>query len=196
MAMTSMSVIFSVFVLHIHHRGNLHRRAPSWLRKTALVLSKVVCHRPSPLLSQSKQEFLRKQQQQQRSIKMSMRTGYGSFNQGFKLSPLRNVTLRTMENGEYSIQPSNNGESHCHDVKHNGRVAPSLEEELLAQLQVIVKRYEKEDSEIRVNSEWEDIAIVFDRVLFVFMCSMATTVTLSLLIFKPLTKSVSIDDFV
>ena len=33
MAMTSLSVVFSVFVLHIHHRGSHNIRAPAWLRQ-------------------------------------------------------------------------------------------------------------------------------------------------------------------
>ncbi|ELU10286.1 hypothetical protein CAPTEDRAFT_201263 [Capitella teleta] len=36
MAMTSASVVFSVFVLHIHHKGGRGNRAPLWLRRFTL----------------------------------------------------------------------------------------------------------------------------------------------------------------
>ena len=212
MAMTSMSVIFSVFVLHVHHRGSLCRRAPGWLRRTALTLSRFVCHQATPLLSAklgpscgdpSAGSSRRAPQSPRRRI---LRAGYGSFNQGFRMSSLRNVTLKAMENGEYSIQqtsggggqsqPPGSGESNSCSLEQLAlRRMKQTEEEMLLQLRTIIDCYHREEREVKINREWADIAIVFDRALFWFMFVLATTVTLSLLIFKPLTKSVSIDDY-
>ena len=62
MAMTSLSVIFAVFVLHVHHRGSLNRRAPLWLRKSALRMAKVVCSTPSPYLLATYKEVREEQE--------------------------------------------------------------------------------------------------------------------------------------
>ena len=44
--MTSLSVVLSVFVLHVHHRGSRGLRAPRWLRKlTFNVIARLVCIR-------------------------------------------------------------------------------------------------------------------------------------------------------
>ena len=44
MAMTSLSVVFSVFVLYVHHKGNRGVRAPSWLRKFSFqVMARILC---------------------------------------------------------------------------------------------------------------------------------------------------------
>ncbi|KAI0214558.1 Acetylcholine receptor subunit alpha-L1, partial [Lamellibrachia satsuma] len=44
MGLTSLSVIFSVLVLNVHHRGDRETRAPYWLRRIALhYISRVMC---------------------------------------------------------------------------------------------------------------------------------------------------------
>ena len=182
MAMTSMSVVFSVFVLHIHHRGSLSRRAPPWLRRATLVLSRIVCVKPSPLLSygEPKQEV---------DKKPLSRSGYSSFNQGFRINSLRNVTVKTLENGEYIIHKDSNAQE---------RIARKLrhaEDEVLSQLRLIIDRHEREDVNLKINREWEDIGLVFDRALFWCVFTISTSVTLSLLVFKPLTKDVRIEDY-
>ena len=191
MAITSMSVIFGVFILHIHHRGTLNRRASPSLRRCTLSLSRMLCVKPSPVIlmnSRTPESFTANESDLHR-----MHSGFGSFNQGFKFNSLRNVTLKTLENGQIQLQEKpNTGNNNANDRSSNIQRA---EEEVLHHLRGIIEKQSREDTMNIISREWEDIAIVFDRFLFWMFLFIALFTTLALLVLLPLAKEISIDDY-
>ena len=184
MAMTSMSVIFAVFILHLHHRGNLDRRAPPWLRRASCVLSRVVCVRTSPVLTSNILS----------DIEERLTPGVSSYNKGFRVNSLRHVTLSPIgqESARYYSHKENaaaarkRSESLTYKIKH-------VEEDVLRNLRMVIDKHDKEELQHYISKVWEDIAIVFDRFLFWIFFVTACTATLSLLVFKPLTKDINIE---
>ncbi len=177
MAMTSLSVILAVFVLHIHHRGSLNRRAPMWLRKLSLQLGTLFYVTPSPYLKASIKE-----REDNNSGTELLRPGIGSYNHGFRVKSLRNVTLTALENGEYLLQ---------RDPRKSCRIRHA-EDEVIKHLRYIIEKHDREEVMNCVNKEWEDIAVVCDRFLFWLFFLTALAATLALLVFKPLTKNITI----
>ena len=182
--MTSMSVIFAVFIIHLHHRGNLDRRAPPWLRRTSCVLGRVVCVRTSPVLSSN---ILA-------DIEERLTPGVSSYNKGFRVNSLRHVTLspigqkesRYYLHKEKTASSRGRSESLTYKIKH-------VEDDVLRNLRMVIDKHDKEELQHYISKEWEDIAIVFDRFLFWIFFVTACTATLSLLVFKPLTKDINIE---
>ena len=77
-------------------------------------------------------------------------------------------------------------ESLTYKIKH-------VEEDVLRNLRMVIDKHDKEELQHYISKEWEDIAIVFDRFLFWIFFVTACTATLSLLVFKPLTKDINIE---
>ena len=184
MAMTSMSVVFSVFVLHLHHKGGRRVRAPRWLRWVALhILARIL--------------FVRTQRQIRWNERLEdysakVKPGYGTFNDGFRLQSMKN--LYRVENGQlhrcYTNRTTNDSGKKVNDKHAKGRQA---ENQILKYLRHVLERQEVKDLENVVVREWEEISRVFDRLLFVLFSSTALLATLSLLVFKPLAKDVSVN---
>ncbi len=178
MAMTSMSVIFAVFILHIHHRGNLNKRAPPWLRKISHIMARLVCVKTSPVLHNDIMSEL------------ESRNNAGAYNKGFRINSLRRVTLSPLSkkgsHKYYIHQQNSRGAELTYRLKH-------VEDDVLRNLRLVVGKHEQEEIQHYLSKEWEDIAIVFDRFLFWIFFITACSATLALLVLKPLTKDITID---
>ncbi len=81
---------------------------------------------------------------------------------------------------------SGRADSLTYKIKH-------VEEDVLRNLRMVIDKHDKEELQHYISKEWEDIAIVFDRFLFWIFLVSACTATLSLLVFKPLTKDIDIE---
>ena len=185
MAMTSMSVIFAVFILHLHHRGNLNRRAPPLLRRASCVLGRLVCVRTSPVLSSDILSELEER----------ITPGVSTFNKGFRVNSLRHVTLSPIgqkESPRYYLHKETTAAARGCSESLTYKIE-RVEEDVLRNLRLVIDKHDKEELQNYVSKEWEDIAIVFDRFLFWIFFITACTATLSLLVFKPLTKDMDIE---
>ena len=183
MAMTSMSVVFSVFILHLHHLGERGSRAPRWLRRLAIGwLSRVVCIRTQRHLRWD--ETLRDRGEK-------LHPGFGSFNEGFKIPPPPK-SLYKVENGQLHLHISEQDNKHLEQIAMNYQRA---ENELLKYLRVVMEKHDREELHGYMMKEWEDIAAVFDRLLFWMFFTVTVTASIGLLVLKPATKSsLSLDD--
>ena len=70
------------------------------------------------------------------------------------------------------------------------------ENELLNHLRVVMEKQEKEEVEMLIVREWQDIARAFDRFLFLLFTSVNVLATVSLLVLKPMTKRINLEDFI
>ena len=189
MAMTSMSVVFSVFVLHIHHKGGRGNRAPIWLRKITLkYFSRFLFVRISKFFQWD---------HNMDDLRAKIRPGFSSLNQGFRTlnqSPGRGTSPKQtsvyrMENGQLHVN-LNCPDSHCSHLERLSAKYHQTEKELLRYVHSVLEKQDRDELERHVIREWEDIAAVFDRFLFWIFTLLTLFSSLALLVFKPLSKAV------
>ena len=195
MAMTSMSVVFSVFILHLHHRGGHSHRAPSWLRKLALsFMSRAMCM----CLHPNRQDWDRGRDKD--SVHTHIQPGYSSFNEGFRVQSAK----YRVENGQLHRQTDSGGQRDDKPEEAYGGGSGNAgkqscfryrqaEAEILRYLRLVLSKQDKLDSERLVIQEWEQISRVFDRLFFYIFFLVAVFATISLLVLKPMSKNVSLN---
>ena len=216
--MTSVSVIMTVFVLNLHHRGPNNKPVPTWLRRLLLRrrVRRGLCfskQAPADDTAHFVDEYLT--------------DGHSNY--------IKNVSLRlTIENlaqelkeeldhctvggGEYGLggvvgglaEPPVGGgggpglayegqyqEIPQAETQPNNRRPAGLysrhqctktNEEILNALKKIIERYERDDSEEEVMYEWRQVALAVDRVLFWVFLFGTLASTIVVLIVAPITK--------
>ena len=196
MAMTSVSVIMTVFVLNLHYRGPHIRPVPRWLKRC------FACADTTP-------HGRRTRASGDAHIPES---AYYSAEDGGNPNYIKNLSLRlTIENLAQELKdeldhcPSDNDtqstntdkyEVLYHDLSTNEnhrkfcyRNAPyRTNEDILVALKKIIDRYQKDDQEEAMVYEWRLVAQSVDRVLFWIFLVGNLTGTVILLIIAPLTK--------
>ena len=184
MAMTSMSVIFSVFVLHIHHKGGRGNRAPLWLRRVALHYgSQILCVRISKFF---------KWDDKLDDLRSKIRPGYTSQNEGFLNSSPKQTSVIKMENGQLHVS-LNCSENTCKHLEHLSVKYHQTEKQLLKYVHSVLEKQDREELERHVIKEWADIAAVIDRLLFWIFALSTLFSSLALLVFKPYDKGMDLD---
>lgn len=205
MALTSVSVIMTVFVLNLHYRGPHSDVVPRWLRRLM---------------------GLNNQVQQGLSFRRGAASAIDSADDSFQFlvdgyfsdTPqcqcVQNVSLKiTMENLAKELkQELDNGNGATDDANRmpvpdvprvaegrpsSSRVGPTSSiqrqvafsnQEILRALQKVVERYELDDNEGAVIYEWRQMAVAVDRILFwVFLVGTLAS-TFIILGIVPLTK--------
>lgn len=157
MAFTSMSVLVAVMVSNIHGKGHRDTPLPTWLRKTTLVLSKLLCR---------KARFISRYKPREQCV-------YGG--------EILSVTSKS--NGEchgaFTKLPNNKN-----DIKQTQNLMPGFEEEgqmrnglsqqssdtygapILQALQCLLDQNSAREKEEQIQREWEEAAHIIDRFLF------------------------------
>ena len=196
--MTSVSVIMTVFVLSLHHRGPNNTPVPNWLRRLLLRrrVSRGLC--------------FSKHGTDARYVDGFLSDGHSNY--------IKNVSLRlTIENLAQELKDElDNCSGECgaceplastavgfegqyHEVPQAeySRHPPGLygkhqctktNEEILNALKKIIERYERDDSEEEVMHEWRQVALAVDRVLFWIFLFGTLASTLVVLVVAPITK--------
>ena len=175
MGLTSMSVIFSVLVLNVHHRGDRETRAPYWLRHVTLhYLSRALC-----TVNQ------RDWRDDPPHTRLSPVSKLDSFNDGFvSRSP---VQVYKLANGELLLHRNGSRRTVTDDHESDEREG-SCEAELLKYFRRTAARQEQDDLNAFVAREWRDIGRVLDRLLFWLFAGVTLVATLFLLIILPRNK--------
>lgn len=173
MGLTSLSVIFSVLVLNVHHRGDRETRAPYWLRRVALhYISRVMC-------------TLTQRDWRDNPPQSSPVSKVDSFNDGFvSRSP---VQVYKLANGELLLH-RNGSRRNIADDRHPEEKDGSCEAELLKYFRRLASRQDREDRNAFVAREWRDIGQILDRLLFWLFAGITLVATLYLLIILPRNK--------
>ena len=225
MAMTSLSVVFAVFVLHIHHRGSQDVRAPRWLRHFALeVVARALC------MTVANEDYFEKRHscfdQPASSTPEVCMNGMNHHHQSFATTlcgikhdrvaesfDSRSNRNSNVEQTVFSIttpSPCNHYQTQTLSSNHTRSsfkrrddVIPQetstnacLQHELLHQLQESARRRDDDERSARIQREWHDVSAVCDRLLFVIFAAVTACSTVVLLFIYPMTKDVTLEDHI
>ncbi len=176
MALTSVSVILTVFVLNLHYRGPDDTPVPRWIRKLFLptgVKRGFTFKQNSPFVD----EYL------------------SDANARF----VKNVSLRmTIEDLAQELheelEDSTDAETELTRRQlHIHARAARTNEDILSALKKIIDRYERDDHDEALMYEWQQVAVAVDRILFWVFFTATLSSTVIVLIIAPLTKYIELD---
>ena len=184
MAMSALSVVFSVFVLNFHHRGTCRRGPPAWLKAFALFISRVLC---------SRVHFSDRSAHPQQ---MTYTLNHQSNNDYKSLltNEIRDIdTTCSPSNGYPNSQEQNNTQKHIQIHKQPCNKCSSLEEDILGYFNKVLSGYERSAEEMRAVNDWQEVARMMDKTLFVLFLFITICSTFVLLVICPMSKNIDID---
>lgn len=172
MSLTSVSVIMTVLVLNLHHRGPNRQEIPLWMRRIVLgKLRQFFCinNSSSSLVTTNETKFLRSMSlkmtldniAQELQNEMQMENGMADTivtdNQGTTIHSPRDVRFNSLqnENLKRSRTKSNRGHSYSR-----------INDEILQSLRSVIDKHEREDHDYEIIQDWRRVAQVVDRILF------------------------------
>ncbi|XP_046373231.2 neuronal acetylcholine receptor subunit alpha-10-like [Haliotis rufescens] len=204
MSLTSVSVIMTVFVLNLHHRGPDKRAIPGWLRKIFLGSYR----HPSIFLSNNDRCFLNHCSSNEGnfmrnlSLKLTLENIAQELKDELSLDngvgePLSNDThsQNTSQDRRDRAYPTLSGvsgeHSHGHSKQSNsrGKFTKSYED-ILFSLTRILDKHEKEEKDYEVMQDWRRLAQTVDRILFCIFLAGTVISTLAILVIAPATQPV------
>ena len=158
MAMTSLSIILTVFVLQLHHVGPHQKPVPRWLRALVFdLLARMVCMGRA-------------------STFMKNRT-YGKCENMYLSTFMENA-----EGGNCNGSVPLSGVTISHErIDHTGEV-------ITKHIRGLVSRQDNDESHQDLIQEWQFVAHVIDRLLFWIFLFFAVVSSLTILVIKPLLK--------
>ena len=216
MGMTSLSVVFSVFVLHIHHKGTRGVRAPYWVRNFSYeILARVLCLQRGSKSLHSEDETDPKQRKKGFSMNRNLinnngRTGNLYTNMVHSSSNFQNPDkISLSENGQISVAPysihytrrSSRTDTGPQSNQQQQRTSAktkwyTAQDELLSHLRVLVSKLQKEERDSQIVKEWQDIGYLLDRALLILFTLVTVLSTVALLVMKPMNKSMDMDSVI
>lgn len=195
MSLTSLSVIMTVFVLNLHHRGPSKQAVPVWLRNIFLGrMARWLClpgGEPTyrDYYSGDTAQFLRKV-----SLKMTIE----NMAQELK-DDLENGVADTLldqsglpfsnEKQESRTNSTLSNDHYRRTNNKNPRNVSKTNEEILRALKRLIEKHDREDHEYEIIQEWRKVAQVVDRILFWIFLTGTLVSTLTVLVIAPLTRS-------
>ena len=190
MAMSALSVVFSVFVLSFHHRGALKRGPPRWIKNLTKCVSKILC---GGVQFSSDKTF------QINGLVPSQNIHPDNYSQGLpeydallahEIQNLNHVDAQSFQNGMNSSHPT--AQAHTH-VKFD---SISMRDEIMKYFTTVAVGHEKILDEKRTIHDWQEVARVLDKVFFWTFLLVTVSSSLALLVISPMTKEINIDDYI
>ncbi|GAB1606018.1 neuronal acetylcholine receptor subunit alpha-10-like, partial [Argonauta hians] len=194
MSLTSVSVIMTVLVLNLHHRGPSKHGVPIWIRKVFLEkLSHIFCVSSEPSYSHCYSDdghFIRNV-----SLKLTLENIAQELQSEIQLDSKITDTVTVVEcHGTRIAEKSeclHNVHQNENNLKHSERTSWSharTNEEILKALRRIIDKHEREDRDYEMMQEWRRVAQVVDRILFWIFLIGTSVSTLAVLVISPLTR--------
>ena len=192
MAVTSISVILTVFVLKIHHGAPNQREVPRWIRFLVLkVLARLVgcqclpTHKKRPRKAKPKLTKKEKTQQEQAEVCLRLVSDMNTFNHTeMDRRPSRHGHVTAHAHGGGVVSPEFIPDSRP-DINAEPARSKTLDE-ILKYLKIMVAKRDDDDSETEVMNEWRHVAQVVDRFLFWLFLLTTLFSTLIIMVFIPL----------
>lgn len=178
MVMTSISVVMTVMVLNLHHRGPFNKpvgpKVKYWILKR---LKKFLnMHLPNLTLAEHQRESTRKKKKETSGL--SNLTPVASMLFQNSLSLLAGKDKSTLD---YELL--NNDIERC---RKNAATDNDSGARLLTAIQHLLKKHELEEQYQIVAGEWKQVAQVIDRLLFWVFLFATVIITSTLLVILPL----------
>ncbi len=208
MAMTSLSIVLTVFVLQLHHVGPNTKPVPRWIRIIVIgVISRLMCMRSSMSNYYQYDKKEREKLTRAGSLKRvgsfrgsdNFRERGGSFRRNrVPGPPLMTSTARRQD--EICLTSFIDNLDMLKDTNCNGRLNQSTElsdqedsrnvtyDRISKHLKILVSKHDSEDEYQDIINEWRLVAHIMDRFLFWLFLIGSFLSSLSILVFKPMTK--------
>ena len=207
MAMTSLSIVLTVFVLQLHHVGPNTKPVPRWIRIVVItVISRIICMRSSNTNYYQYDKKEREELTRSGSLRRS-----GSFRSSVRE---RQRTQGRMAGGGGITPPSRRQDEICltsfidnldmlKDTNCNGGLGQSeplydmnsdpsgrsvTYDKISKHLKILISKHDSEDEYQDIINEWRLVAHIMDRFLFWLFLIGSFLSSLSILVFKPMTK--------
>lgn len=174
MAVTSLSIILTVIVLNLHHARPHQRVLPNWVRYLVLhVIARIVRCKCGPKMN-------RQRQKQEANSTDQKETSLRLANDVTRHSPVTELRAsrllrRADQSNDYCVYPESGSDSR----------RQALMEDMLRCIKKMVARRDQEDQDEATVTEWQDVAAVFDRLLFIFCLIVTVLTTLILILIIP-----------
>ncbi|XP_071167041.1 acetylcholine receptor subunit alpha-type acr-16-like [Mytilus edulis] len=188
MSMSGLSVVFSVFVLNIHHRGALAKGPPSVIKTFARLTAKILCMniRLDNQMNFShatnytpERNFMYPSHESDALIQNDIgRHGHTNINH-VDLNDVTNETLTDVMNQNVNINNTNVYKS-------------TFDKELLTYFKQVMHIHDNSINERRAIHEWQEVARVVDRLSFCVFLAITGTSTIVLLVISPMTKNIQL----
>lgn len=187
LSMSCMSVLSSVWILSIHHQRGRPTKVPRWIRTIILgCLAKCLfislqSHRPKHKHDKNKMSS-RSRVSTEDAENVRKNTKYCEL---YELQ--NNVDASHIENNSYRNSLIDK-EENCRRIndRNNSIKRVNESDEYLKRLTDLLERKDKSDEEAsQCYSEWHDVALVLDRLCFVFFLTLTSLSTVCILAMKP-----------
>ncbi|CAD5125815.1 unnamed protein product [Dimorphilus gyrociliatus] len=171
MAVTSISVILTVAVLKLHHCGPKQRPVPEWVRTFVLYrLARLLgCKCDTTCCYSDRKRKPKRPRNENADVCLRL------MNES-RTSPVAELRSVRQKNAEIP-----NGDA----MKRIG-----LLEDILKYLQILVAKRDEDDEEEELINEWQAVAHICDKLLFILFLTCTILVTLLLMIFIPLMQNI------
>ena len=186
MAMSALSVVFSVFVLSFHHRGAFTRGPPPWIKTLTKCLSKVLC---GGVQFSSDKGF------QINEHLLGQNIHHDNYSQGMpeydallthEIPNVNHVDAHNFNNSAHPI-----AQTHAHAKVDS----ISMKDEIMKYFTTVAAGHEKVLEEKRTIHDWQEVARILDKVFFWTFLLITTSSSFALLIISPMNKNINIEDY-
>lgn len=172
MAMTSLSIVLTVFVLQLHHVGPHTKPVPMWIRKLVLqAIARCMC-------MTSHVEGYYRYQEESRKDEMCLT----SFMDSVDFKDSNNC------NGRLQQTSGSSGFQYFEGERQSASDRNVTYDKISRHLKILVSKQEGEDDHQEIVNEWRLVAHVMDRFLFWLFLIGSFLSSIVILVFKPMMK--------
>ncbi len=170
MAMTSLSIVLTVFVLQLHHVGPNTKPVPVWIKKIVIgVIARILCMTAHI----ARYYNIKYDDKPERKDEMMLT----SFMSHIDIKESNNCNGRlnqnTLQLRDSMIEPVERNVSYDKISRH---------------LKILVSKHDGEDEYQDIINEWRLVAHIMDRFLFWLFFISSFVSSLSILVFQPMMK--------
>lgn len=194
MAMSALSVVFSVCVLNFHHKRIGTNPPPYWLKAVATIASHLTCSKIS--FSNSNTPMSPKVNNVGHIDHLVNHGDFNSVKFDGETDTESREQLLDIHSTPMCVENQINGTCTNRNpgIHSNGRTQlPLVETMVLEYVNRLLSKYDRSTDENRSLNDWREIARIFDRVLFVIFGLITVISTLTILVICPFTKSITIE---
>lgn len=184
MAMSGMSVVFSVLVLNIHHKGVLSKYPPRILKCVTRVFARVLC--------------MKVQLDDTANPGSVRRNTYTPVNYTCKSHDNESLLYNDMQR-HTPIHVDLQGSDAIDDVMNqnmpqNVSGKSNFDMEILNYFTQVMASHEQSLVEKQIIHEWREIARVMDKAFFWLFLLVTISSTIVILVISPMTKEINLDE--
>ncbi|XP_060066499.1 acetylcholine receptor subunit alpha-type acr-16-like [Ylistrum balloti] len=186
MAMSGLSVVFSVFVLNIHHKGALSKGPPRILKGIVLILAKMLC---------LKVQFQDESSYTPHTGSYTSNSAYAAFKARDSESLLLNSKHEKIHGdlGDVSDDTLNDVMNQNINMSSPTANRTNFDREVVTYFKHVMSSYEQTVTERRTIHDWQEVARVMDKFFFWLFLSITFISSFIILVISPMTKEIDLN---